>query len=119
MTEPSVPSLESLRDSLAKFDAAVDAQDTLGGAVWASVCTGQLQTIVDALQSGAYALISREDREKAIVKARAAESASRSAMLASYHGDRYAEDQADHRQAQYLIEARSLLSLDAPKETTK
>ena len=95
MTERQTPpSIEDLKLALAHFDAAVDAGDMLGETVHAAVCTSHLQRIVDCLESGEYALLSREDRGAAI-------------ELAIKHGSRLHQRAticlADEQQARALL----------------
>lgn len=48
-----MPTLEEINKALADFNAAVDKEDVLGGTVYAAVCTGVLERVRDAMQSGA------------------------------------------------------------------
>lgn len=62
--EVTPPSVEEMKIVLARFNAAVDAEDVLAGTVHAAVCTGVLERIYDALKSGEYALVSRAEIDR-------------------------------------------------------
>jgi hypothetical protein len=75
---PPPPTVAVMRETLEKFNKAVDAEQMTAATVFAAACTSHLERVVSALESGDYALVRRDEMMALLRVARAASHALKS-----------------------------------------